>query len=510
MRWTRLFIPTLRADPGGALSPSHRLLLRAGYVREATGGQFHLLALARRSMRRIVNLMRRHLDEAGFQEVLLAESGCSLQQRIEAAAEGELRSYKQLPQSWYQYDTRRREDAKPGLGLIGGAAPMVVETCRLSFEPTAAGVASGEVTVALGRCGISPAMAACPGNMLGLFAVTPGGEHALVRDGDSWAHPDLAFARAAPPLQEDPANTLLPEPFETPDQKTIAEVSAFTGLPETLQIKSLVYATAGGLVLALVRGDHSLSEAKLERVAGKGGVRPATAREIETAFGASAGSLGPVGVRGIRLLADLALQGRRNMICGANRNGWHLRNVTPGKDFHTEFHDLRKAAELKASNAVEIYSAALQPKESALRVTGAQGKDTAVYAETAVIYLDRILAAAAELHHDAAGLRWPPAVAPFDVVITPVDQRNETVHECSERLYEGCRARSVDALLDDRDDRAGVKFNDADLIGVPYRLTIGKKSADGVVELKDRRSGITTSVSPAEAIACIREKIYGD
>jgi prolyl-tRNA synthetase len=344
---------------------------------------------------------------------------------------------------------------------------------------------------------------------MGVFVVAAGGEHTLVRNGDSWAHPDLAFAEAAPPLHEDPSGDLTPEPFATPEQKTIAEVSAFTGLPDTSQIKSLVFSTTDGLVLALVRGDHSLSEAKLERVLDKNGVHPAIASEIETAFGASAGSLGPVGVRGIRILADSALRDRRNMICGANRDGCHLRNVTPGEDFDAEFYDLRNAAELEKANAIEIYTT-LQSRQCALRVTDAQGIEAEVYAETAAIYLDRILAAAAELHHDDAGLRWPPAIAPFDVVITPVDQRDEAVRQRSERLYESCRTRGIDVLLDDRDERAGVKFKDADLIGVPYRLTIGKKSADDMVELNDRRSGARTTVSVAEALACIRKNIYGD
>jgi prolyl-tRNA synthetase len=271
-----------------------------------------------------------------------------------------------------------------------------------------------------------------------------------------------AVSVAQPPAAPEIAGDLSPEEFHTPGVKTIAQIAAFTCLPPTSQIKSVVMMANGAPVLVLLRGDHQLSEAKLAPIAGSP-LRPATADELRTAFGADGGSLGPVRVSGVRILADEALRGRRNMIAGANRNDYHLRHVTPGEDFDAEFFDLRQAAEgdrsITDSGPLEFVPVHIV-------------RD----AETA-------LAAIVEKNADADGLVLPLAVAPFTAIVTPVHPDRS---DDARKIYEELLASGVDALLDDRDARPGVKFKDADLIGIPYRITVGKKFAEGFVEFVTR------------------------
>jgi prolyl-tRNA synthetase len=266
-------------------------------------------------------------------------------------------------------------------------------------------------------------------------------------------------------------------------------------------------------VLALLRGDHALSETKFATAVGATEIRPAHPEELRESLGADAGSLGPLGVKNMRIIADEALKGRRNMICGANRNDFHLKNVTPCKDFHPEFADIRQVAAgdtsidggepLAITKSVEIghifklgykYSDAM-----GLRVLDENGKEVTPIMGSYGIGIERILTCAVELYHDADGMALPPAISPFTVVITPANLKDAAQRECAERLYHECKQLNLDVLLDDRDERPGVKFKDADLIGIPYRITIGKKLAQGMVEVVERRPKKTTDVAAADA-----------
>jgi prolyl-tRNA synthetase len=279
---------------------------------------------------------------------------------------------------------------------------------------------------------------------------------------------ETAVSRAQPPSVPDPEGDLTPEEFHTPGVKTIAQISAFTGLPATSQIKSLVMVQGSEPVLVLLRGDHQLSPVKLENA------RQAEPEELHRWLGADAGSLGPVGVSNLRIIADEALRGRRNMIAGANKNDFHLRNVTPGKDFAAEFADVRLVTEVDTS----ITGGPLQFSKVTLL-------DTA----------DRILEVSAQQNRDADGLVLPPAIAPFSVVVTPVHpDRLPAAREIYERLL----SEGHNALLDDRDARPGVKFKDADLIGIPYRINVGKKLADGFVEFVERATRRSSDVPVGE------------
>ena len=271
----------------------------------------------------------------------------------------------------------------------------------------------------------------------------------------------IANPQAVPDLEGD----LEPEELHTPGVKTIAQITSFTGLPATSQLKSLVMVADGKPLLVLLRGDHQLSAAKLP------GAKQAEPAEIREWFGADPGSIGPVGVKNIRILADETLRGRRNMIAGANKTDYHLRNVTPGEDFTAEVADLRQVVEGDISIA----------DGSPLQFSKVALLDTA----------ERILSAAVEQNRDADGIVLPAAIAPFNVIVTPVHpERLEAAHEIYRRLLDA----GHDALLDDRDARPGVKFKDADLIGIPYRINVGKKLADGLVEVIERRSRNSSDV----------------
>ncbi len=289
----------------------------------------------------------------------------------------------------------------------------------------------------------------------------------------------VGFAGEPEPMLRDTEGDFYPEPFSTPDCGTIAEVAAFTNLPATTQMKSLVMVADGQPILALVRGDHHMSRPKLGQILHAEDIRPATTPQIQDWFGADPGSLGPVGVSNLRILADSALRGRRNMISGANRTGFHLRNVTPGKDFDPEYYDLRDGDTPGSVFTTEVaYSGA----------------------PACGLNLAAIVRTLAERDADPDGLALPAAIAPFDVVITPINNSDAALRETATRIFDDCNAKGLAALYDDRDERPGVKFKDADLIGIPWRITVGaKKLALGLVELADRKTH-TVRELPVEAV----------
>ena len=311
-------------------------------------------------------------------------------------------------------------------------------------------------------------------------AKTSAGNCVLVLGQDYAALEDEAVSIPVAPVMPDPDSERSPEEFATPGVKTIAQISEFSGLPSTSQIKSLVMRAGDELVLMLLRGDHQMSERKLLGFLKIDNVRPALPEQLRAAFGADAGSLGPVGVGSIRILVDDALRGRRNMICGANRNDFHLRNVTPEKDFACAFANLRRANE--GDECVN---------GGPLEFVPARRLDTP----------ESILETAAEQHRDNDGLALPASIAPFDVILTPVHPSHlEVARGLAGQLTEA----GLHVLLDDRDARAGVKFKDADLIGVPWRVNLGKKLAEGLVEVVERKTKRMQEVPLENAAAILR------
>jgi len=488
MRWSKLFIPTLREAPAGIATAGDRLLTRAGYQREDAW-----LFLGRRSLHRIMNMVRAELDALGAQEILSPTQPMTQLAR-------ELRSYKQLPQIWYQFQDilevvsfdRSAEGREERYRAVGGAFQSV-----------------------LSRCGVECVTAEM---VTGVRLVVPceTGEDSIARAGSYAADLASAVSTATVPAAADPEGDSAPEPFHTPSRKTIAELADFTGLPETSHIKSLVMSADGELVMAVIRGDHQLSEAKLAHVVKARELRPATPEEMRKQFGAGAGSLGPVGVTGIQILADEALRGRRNMIAGANRDDYHLRHVTPGKSFEADFFDLRQAAEgeICAANGEtlqieSVRSLALLAKErldDELHVTDESGKEAALFVGLYSLSLTKILWAAAEQHQDADGLILPASIAPFDLVITPVDFNSEAQRGAAQTISDAAAGVGLEVLLDDREERPGVKFKDADLIGIPWRITIGKKLDQGIVEVFERRTKHKSDVPLGEALGFIHTR----
>jgi prolyl-tRNA synthetase len=488
MLWTKLFIPTLRANPP-AEPLSRQLLQRAGYLR----GSDRWLPLAQRSLGKIATIAREELAAAGGLEMGLPDAAA-----LEAIAR-EIRSYKQLPQLWYCF----------AAGL---------DARQFAFEP------SGFETLArriLDRCGVAYSV-----TERSLVTYAEEGTDAIAAcEACSYAAPmDLAEAAAPAPGVGDPPGDLSPEPFHTPGRKTIAQVAEFVSLPESSQMKSLVLVANDAPVLVMVRGDHQLSPAKFAAVTGDPKFRPARGDELFEWFGAAAGSLGPVGVKNMPILMDRALTGRRNMIAGANRDDYHLRNVTPGEDFEGAIHDLRQVlpgdccircgAVIVERKAIEL--ARFDPPGSArnkaagdLHATNASAQEAPLAMSACHLAIDRLLNAAALAAHDPDGLILPRPIAPFDVIVTPANYGDAAQREAAHAIYDGCAARGLDALLDDRDERPGVKFKDADLIGVPFRITVGKKLVEGVVEIVERKTKQTRNAAAAEAAAAVNDAIAG-
>jgi prolyl-tRNA synthetase len=545
MKWSRLHIPTLRETPAEAETAHHRLLLRAGYVRPLGPGIFHCLLLASRSLRKIEAIIRDELDAIGAQEMrwsalqpveLLYDSGddgfrmrdksgrdlclaVSFAETAAAIARGEIRSYKQLPQIWYRLQTVFCDDAGSKSSLLHTRESLRKDSYSFDIDERGRDASVALLRAAyrrvLSRCGL-PFLEADGLRSHAFLVPAAGGDRlaAISKSGYAACH-DMAAAQPSAPLIADPEGDLEPEMFHTPGQKTIADVSAFTGLPYSSQMKTLVMVADAGLKLLVLRGDHQLSEAKLKAVTGASKVWPANPYEIEHWLGALPGSLGPLGVMHMPVLADLALRGRRNMICGANRDDYHMRNVTPGEDFQPRWCDLRQVCEgeatldtsepLEMTPVIEVARAGGNPGSTGFKVLDENGKEAQVVMGSSSIAVERILYAAAEVFGDANGLCLPRAIAPFDVVITPVNIGDAALREAALRIYSECRTAGIDALLDDRDERPGVKFKDAELIGVPWRVTVGKKLAEGKVELVERRSRETREVEVDRVVEALKE-----
>jgi prolyl-tRNA synthetase len=565
MLWSRLFVPTLRENPAEAEVISHQLLLRAGYVRQLAAGVYNYLYLAQRSLLKIMQIVREEMDGIGAQEMYLPalnpaevwqESGrwdvmgdnmfrlkdrfgrpmclgMTHEEVMTFVARGELRSYKQLPQIWYQIQTKFRDEPRPKSGLLRVRQFIMKDSYSFDLAPAGLDESYEKHRVAycriFDRCGLEYLTVEAHSGAMGgsqsqeFMVATEAGEDYVVRCKETGyaANLEKAVSRPTPPAVPDPEGDLSPEEIHTPGQKTIEEVSAFLKLPPTSQMKSLVLVADEKPYLVLVRGDHQMSETKFQSATGCQEFRPAHPQEMKEWMGADAGSLGPVGVKSMKILIDEALRGRKNMICGANRDDYHLRNVTPDEDFTAEWHDLRQVAQgdtdvetgkpldvLKTVEIGHIFKLGYKYSHSmGLNVLNEKGEETPVIMGSYGIGVERILCAAIELYADKDGISMPVSIAPFEVVVTPVKIADETLRKAAEGIYSELKQLGVDALYDDRDMSPGVKFKDADLVGVPWRITVGKKLAEGKVEIVERRTKQMSEVPAAEAAAWIANKV---
>jgi prolyl-tRNA synthetase len=565
MRWSRLFIPTLRDAPAEAEVVSHRLLLRAGYVRQLAAGFYCYLYLAKRSLNKIERIVREEMDAIGAQEVFTPEVhpaevwkesgrwdaigndmfrfedrwgrelclGMTEEEVMTWLAKGELRSYKQLPQIWYQIQAKFRDEPRPKAGLMRVRRFTMKDS--YSFDLNAAGLDESyqkhydAYCRIFDRCGIDYLPVQAHSGAMGgsesheFVAPSDAGEDWVVECEESGyaANLEKAVARAKP-SPPDADDDLPLEKFDTPGKKSIDEVAAFDGQPTTSHIKTLVMVADGKPVLALLRGDHTLNDEKLETLLGASELRAASPEELTALLGANAGSLGPVGTpQDLEILADVALEGRKDLICGANENDKHFRHIAPGRDFEARFVDLRQVedgdldmesgAPVRLRKCIEIghiFKLGYKYSESMhLRVLDSNGKETTPIMGSYGIGLERILVAAIEQNHNEGGMALPAAIAPFEVVVTPVNLKDETQANAAEQIYAECLKAGMDVLFDDRAERAGVKFKDADLIGIPYRIVIGKGIGDGMVELAERATGQSVDAKLEEVVSLVAERL---
>jgi prolyl-tRNA synthetase len=541
-----LFLPTLREAPADAEAVSHKLLVRGGYIRQVSAGLWSFTPLGWRVHRKVEQIIREEMDAIGAQEWLApvltpaelweATGRDKIPElfRLEDRAgrryvlpltheetftfhARELQSYKQLPQCWYHFQTKDRDEPRPRGGLLRVREFIMKDA--YSFDRDEAGLDAsfraqeGAYHRIFQRCGLEYSAVQAESGMMGgsesidFLAPSGSGENTLVtcENGDFAA--DLEIAQAVPRPPVFPSVLAAPEEVETPGIVTCEDLAAFLGIDVAATSKAMPMTKDDGtVVLALVRGDDRLEVAKLAATLGEA-VRPATEDEIRGAFGAEPGSLGPVGFNGEVIVDETLREGQ--FVAGANRTGWHLRGVEVGRDFEGRLADLRVPVDgdrcirdggaLRFQTAIEVghifklgtkYSVALEA-----RFLDEDGREKPLVMGSYGIGPGRVMAASVEQRHDETGLCWPFALAPYHVhvvVLPGVDEQAETAAAELDRA-------GVDVLLDDRDLRAGEKFADADLIGLPFRVTVGKKTLeDGKVDLRDRETGADRRVGVTE------------
>jgi prolyl-tRNA synthetase len=568
MRWSKMHIPTLRDDPADAGAPSHRLLLRAGYIRQLMAGHYSLLPIAQRVRLKVIQIIREEMNGIGAQELLMPvmhpaelwqisgrwevmgeemfrlkdRRGADLalgmtHEEVISTLATELDSYRELPQLWYQFQTKLRDEPRPKAGLMRTREFTMKDS--YSFDLDAAGLDVSfnahrdAYARTFERLGIRAIQAqASNGTMGGSDSIefvcpSPTGEDLIVHCPECDYAANIEKATSSLTSINDSAERELvlatPESFPTPGVRTIEDLASKYQAPADRQIKTLVYFLDGTLTLVLMRGDHALHEQKLVDATGAAEVRPAQPEEIREALGALPGSLGAVGVTDHPVIADEALRGRRGMYTGANIDDTHLRGVDVERDITVgQWADLRevKAGEgcvncghgLEVERGIEVghifklgykFSNAL-----GISVSGPDGKPVKPIMGCYGIGVERAMATIIEVHHDAKGIVWPAAVAPFEVVVVIAQQDDAAVADAGERLYQALLDAGVDVIVDDRPVRAGVKFSDAELVGIPFRVTVGKRGlASGSAELTDRATGTTVHIPLDDLPKHVREAV---
>jgi len=552
-RASQLFLPTLRDAPADAEAASHKLLVRGGFIRQVGAGLWTFLPLGWRVHQKVVQIIREEINAIGGQEmlepVLTPAELWRLSGRIGAEIvfklkdrtgrdlvlpfsheetmtfhARELQSYKQLPQVWYHFSTKERDEPRPRAGLLRMREFIMKDS--YSFDRDEAGLDRSfdahrkAYERILERCDLEAYFVVAESGFMGgressgFMAPAETGENILIRceNGDYYA--DYDAARGIPRAPEFPASLERPEEVETPGVTTIEALADFLGVDPAATSKAMPVMVGERPVLALIRGDDRLSEEKLVTALGEA-YRPMTDEEIRAVFGAGGGSLGPVAVT-IDVLADDALR-EGQFVAGANRDGWHLRGVEAGRDYRPDFADIRQANEgdacpvcggkLVEQTAIELghifklgtfYSV---PFEATF--LDEDGQEKPIVMGSYGIGPARTMAAIVEQHHDERGIVWPRSAAPYDVHIVALPGTESYADQAAAALDEA----GFEVLLDDRDARAGEKFADADLIGCPLRVTVGRKvTEDGTVDLRERAKGEDDAVKLEDLVLAVREK----
>ena len=592
-RWSKLFIPTLREAPTDAEVASHRFLVRSGYIRQLGAGIYSYLFLGQRSLNKIIGIVREEMDKIAQEFYLpailprepweqsgrwtgMGENMFRLKDRkgadlclgmtheeiMTTIARSELRSYKQLPQIWYQIQTKFRDEPRPKAGLMRVRQFTMKDS--YSFDMDKAGLdKSFDLHDAVyrkifSRCGLKfVAVEADSGAMGGsqsqeFMVYTDAGEDLIASCPVCGyaANLEKATSRLEPVSEMEATGDGTPELVSTPGCASIADVAAFFKISPASDVKCVAYMALkrgapskdGSVkpdtwhgVAAFLRGDHQVNETKLMGAVGAGDLRTMQAAELEQYFSGPAGFLGPVGLKpsakpledGLTVVVDKSLEGRKNLVAGANKLDYHVRNVVPGRDFGwTLTADIRSVNEgescpvdacggkLVVGKAVEIghiFKLGYKYTESmGSRVLDVNGKEVTPIMGSYGIGIERILTAAIEQSNDKNGFCLPASIAPFTVVVTVTNIADAALKETGEKLAAELEAAGLDVLLDDRDERAGVKFKDADLVGIPFRINVGKKAAEGLVELVTRATSTSVDVELKDVLALVKERVEED
>ena len=554
-RMSRLYAPTLKEDPSEAELASHRLLLRAGMIRKCASGVYSYLPLAWRSLKKVERIVREEMDATGAQEMLLPiltpgelwhESGrwdaygpelmrisdrherefClgpTHEETVTDLVRNELRSYKQLPVTLYQIQTKFRDEMRPRFGLMRGREFIMKDAYSFNADQASLQQTYDDMKAAYARicerCGLKALPVVADVGQIGgdssveFMALADAGEAGLVWCDCGFAA-DVEAARVTLRVSEGPEDNSSPKRVATPNIGTIEDVSAFFGIDPSATRKAMALVDGDGRpVVAVIPGDHDLNEVKAEHAFG---AYHLMGDEELLAYGLVKGFIGPIGLPdGIRLVADVSLEGSQNWLVGANDDGWHVIGAKPGRDFEIgDWLDLVTAREgdlcpvcgkpLHAARGIEVSQVfQLGTKYSeALGATFADesGNERPFLMGCYGIGVSRTLAAVVEQHNDEHGIAWPVSVAPYEVEIVPLDVGDELVWPVAQQLAEQLCARGIEVIVDDRKERPGVKFNDADLMGFPYQVVVGKRGVkNGSCEIKDRATGerIDSSIATA-------------
>ncbi|MDC0245785.1 proline--tRNA ligase [Acidimicrobiaceae bacterium] len=551
MRWSNLFIPTLRDAPAEAEAISHQLLVRGGFIRQLQSGHYSILPLGWKIHKKVSAVIREEMDAIGGQEFLLpamhpadlwqksgrwetmgeemfrfvdrkgADQALGMtHEEVFASLGTEITSYRHLPQIWYQIQTKFRDEPRPKSGLLRVREFAMKDS--YSFDVDDEGLdASFDLhhdayTQIFKRLGLDAfPVEASSGAMGGSASVefmveSEAGEDDVARCSSCGYSANVERASAALVPIENRSSSEEPESFPTPDIRTIAALAEL-GHPPEHQIKTLVYVVDGELTLILLRGDHPFLEQKFIDITGAADLRPATGEEIRSALGASPGSLGAVGVENLPIYADLALQGRAGMATGANIDDVHYLGVDVQRDIVVnEWVDVRGILEgepcvdcggpitiTRCIEAGHIFKLGRRYAEAmGTTVLDSEGKSQTLTMGSYGIGVERAMAAVAETHHDENGLIWPMSIAPYEVVITLLKTDHTDSVDLAENIYKALTEAGIDVLLDDREERPGVKFADSELIGIPLRVTIGPRGLEnGIAEVNDRSTDQKTEIS---------------
>ena len=575
MKMSKLFVQTLREFPSDAEVVSHKMLVRAGFIRKLTSGVYNYLPLMWRVLKKVENITRDEMDKAGAQELLMPfvqpkelweESGrwevygrelMRLRDRhdremclgptheeiITSIARDGLKSYKQLPVNLYQIQSKFRDEVRPRFGLLRGREFIMKDaysfaTCQEELEAEYENMAQAYTNI-FNRCGLPTKMVQSDSGAIG---GSVSHEFMVITDTDAGEN-DVFYCECDYAANSNHAVSVLPKAVvdgsavglsekkvvDTPDTKTIEELAEFLNIPQSVICKCLVYIADKKPVLAYIRGDKQLEETKLMNALGAIDIRIASSEEIEelmqqNGFNAKAGFISAIGINGVRIIADETVKEMKNFVVGVNENDKHMVGANLDDIKVTEFVDLRlvEAGELcpkcgkalKVTRGIEVgnifqlgtkYSAPM----NAVYLDN-DGKAKPYIMGCYGIGISRTAAAAVEAHHDEFGIKWPAAIAPYHAIVVPVNAKDETQVKVAEEIYAKLLAEGVEVVLDDRNERAGVKFKDAELIGFPYRITVGKTIEEGNVEVVTRATMEKETMTPEVAVAEIITRIKAE